>query len=216
MREVLSWRRHLCVNLRTGRHDELGLDALCGDFVLRFRPQTGERTQVVIGRWAIAVSTAAGVGAAYLVYKTPEGLYKYLQTISIYLVMPITPAIVFGILSRRVNVRGAVASVLAGIVLATIYVTDQLMGVEAGRQLFPFLHHDLTLNYTYRGLWGTILITVILFGVSYLTLPPPSDRLVNTTVDWGQKWQPFAGIADWRLHLVVLSIVTVLCYWWLW
>ena len=186
------------------------------DFVLRFRPQTGERTQVVIGRWAIAVSTAAGVGAAYLVYKTPEGLYKYLQTISIYLVMPITPAIVFGILSKRVNVRGAVASVLAGIVLAAIYVTDQLMGVEAGRQLFPFLHHDLTLNYTYRGLWGTILITAILFGVSYLTPPPPSERLVNTTVDWGEKWQPFAGIADWRLHLVVLSIVTVLCYWWLW
>ena len=48
------------------------------DFVLRFRPQTSERAQVFIGRWAIAVCTAAGVAAAYLVYKTPDGLYKYL------------------------------------------------------------------------------------------------------------------------------------------
>ena len=109
------------------------------DFVLRFRPKTSERSQVFIGRWAIAVCTAAGVAAAYLVYKTPDGLYKYLQTISVYLVMPITPAIIFGILSKRVNMKGAVTSVAVGIVLATIFVTDQLMGPEAGRQGFPLL-----------------------------------------------------------------------------
>ena len=179
------------------------------DFVLRFRPRTSERTQVVIGRWAIAGCTAAGVAAAYLVYKTPEGLYKYLQTISTYLVMPITPAIVFGILSKRVNMKGAIASVAVGIVLATIFVTDQLMGVEAGEKAFPFLHHDLTLNYTYRGLWGTILVVTTLFGVSYLTPPPRPEQLATTTVNWGEKWEPFQGITDWRLHLAVLAVVTV-------
>jgi SSS family solute:Na+ symporter len=101
---------------------------LVRDFVLRYRPRTSERAQVFIGRWAIAVCTLAGIAAAYLVYRTPDGLYKYLQTISIYLVMPITPAIVFGILSKRVNMPGAVASVAVGSVLATIFVTDQLMG----------------------------------------------------------------------------------------
>ena len=186
------------------------------NFALRFRPRASERAQVAIGRWAIAAGTAAGVGAAYLVYKTPEGLYKYLQTISIYLVMPITPAIIFGILNRRVNMKGAVASVGVGIVLAAVFVADQLMGVEAGAQVFPFLHHDLTLNYTYRGLWGTVLITTTLFGVSYLTLPPPPAKLATTTVHWGQKWEHFEGMADWRLHLAVLSLVTVICYWWLW
>ena len=98
------------------------------DFILRFRPRTSEHAQVVIGRWAIAGCTAAGVAAAYMVYKTPEGLYKYLQTISIYLVMPITPAIIFGILSKRVNMKGAVTSVAVGAVLAAFYMTDQLMG----------------------------------------------------------------------------------------
>ena len=186
------------------------------DFILRFRPQTSERAQVAIGRWAIAAGTAAGVAAAYLVYKTPEGLYKYLQTISVYLVMPITPAIVFGILSKRVNMKGAVASVGVGIVLATIFVTDQLMGAEAGAKAFPLLHHDLTLNYTYRGLWGTLLIVATLFGVSYLTPPPRPEQLATTTVNWGEKWEPFQGLTDWRLHLAVLSVVTVLCYWLLW
>jgi SSS family solute:Na+ symporter len=111
------------------------------------------------------------VGAAWLVYKTPEGLYKYLQTISVYLVMPITPAIVFGILSKRVNMTGAVWSVVVGTALAALFVSDQLMGPAAGASAFPFLHHTLTLNYTYRGLWGAILITSVLFIVSCFTKP---------------------------------------------
>jgi solute:Na+ symporter, SSS family len=186
------------------------------DFILRFRPRTSERAQVAIGRCAIVVCTAAGVGAAYLVLMTPEGLYKYLQTISIYLVMPITPAIVIGILNKRVNMKGAIASVAVGIVLATFFVRDQLLGPEAGAKAYPFLHHDLTLNYTYRGLWGTIIVIAALFGVSYLTAPPRPEQLATTTVNWGEKWESFQGITDWRLHLAVLVAITVLCYWWLW
>ena len=56
----------------------------------------------------------------------------------------------------------------------------------------------------------------ILFGVSYLTLPPRREQIASTTVNWGEKWEAFQGITDWRLHLAVLSIVTMLCYWWLW
>ena len=111
---------------------------------------------------------------------------------------------------------GAVASVGVGIVLATVFVADQLMGVEAGARAFPFLHHDLTLNYTYRGLWGTILIAATLFGVSYATPPPAPAKLVTTTVKWGEKWERFEGIADWRLHVAILGLVTLFCYWWLW
>jgi SSS family solute:Na+ symporter len=189
------------------------------DFVLRFRPNMSEKRQVAIGRWAIAVSTAAGVGAAYLVYKNQEGLYKYLQTISIYLVMPITPAIVFGILSKRVNMKGAVTSVVFGMMIATLFVADQLMEMMskgAGQAAFPFLHCDLTRNYSYRGLWGTICVTAVLFGVSYMTERPRPEQLATTTVNWDEKWESFQGIADWRLHLLALSIATALCYWWLW
>ena len=186
------------------------------DFVLRHRPRTSERAQVAIGRWAIVACTAAGVGAAYLVYSSQEGLYKYLQTISTYLVMPITPAIIFGILSKRVNMTGAIASVAVGIVLATVFVVDQLTGPEAGAKAFPFLHHVLTLNYTYRGIGGTILVVLTLFTVSYLTPPPKPEQLATTTVDWGKKWEAFGGLTDWRLHLVLLLAITVVFYWWLW
>ena len=186
------------------------------DFVLRVRPKTGERPQIFLGRIAIVVAMALGIAAAYLVYRTPDGLYKYLQTISIYLVMPVTPAIIFGILSRRVTLAGAITSVLVGVVLATVFVTDQLMGVEAGRKVFPWLHHTFTLNYTYRGLWGTLCIIATLFLVSAFTTKTAPAKLEATTIKWGGRIEPFEGLSDWRLHLGLLSIVTVMAYAWLW
>jgi solute:Na+ symporter, SSS family len=53
------------------------------DFLLQFRRETSDRTQVSLGRVAILVSTPLAILAAYLIYTTPEGLYKYLQAISI-------------------------------------------------------------------------------------------------------------------------------------
>ncbi|HRX12637.1 MAG TPA: hypothetical protein P5210_13345, partial [Draconibacterium sp.] len=94
--------------------------------------------------------------------KNEEGLYKYLQTITAYLVLPVFPAIFFGIVSKKVTLKGAAVSVLVGIVLATIFVTDQLLGPTSGKELFPFLHYKLTLNFGYRGLWAEILITGVL------------------------------------------------------
>jgi SSS family solute:Na+ symporter len=73
------------------------------DFVLRWRPGTSEKGQVLLGRCAIVEAAALGIIAAYLVSATPDGLYKYLQTISLYLVMPIAPAVAFGIMSKRVT-----------------------------------------------------------------------------------------------------------------
>jgi len=186
------------------------------DFILPHRPGMSERAQVVIGRVVILVATALGVGAAYLVYKSPEGLYKYLQTISIYLVLPVTPAIVFGIVSRRVTFAGAVASVGVGVALSALFVFDQLVGPETGARLFPWLHTTLTQNYTYRGLWGTLAITLTLFLVSACTRKTDTEKLERTTIHWGRKPEPFEGLKDWRLHLAALGIATVLLYSWVW
>ncbi|MCA1761217.1 MAG: sodium/solute symporter, partial [Bacteroidales bacterium] len=139
------------------------------DFVLEFRPKTSEKKQVLIGRIVILIVVMFGIGAAWLVYKNEEGLYKYLQTITAYLVIPVFPAIFFGIVSKKVTLRGATVSVIAGVILATIFVVDQFIGPETGKTVFPFLHYKYTLNFGFRGLWAEILITGILFLVSAFT-----------------------------------------------
>jgi SSS family solute:Na+ symporter len=157
------------------------------------------------------------VMAAYAVYKTPDGLYKYLQAVTLYLTLPVAPAIVFGILSKRVTAAGALASVVVGSILSVVLVTDQLIGAEAGSRLFPWLHTGpLTLNYTYRGLWGTIACITTLFAVSAFTRKTDPAKLERLTIDWKGQAEPFRGIFDWRLQLAVLSAITVALYWLLW
>ncbi|MEN8202425.1 MAG: sodium/solute symporter [Bacteroidota bacterium] len=185
------------------------------DFVVKALPQITEKRQVSAGRLVILVVTLLGIGAAWLVYQSEEGIYKYLQTITAYLILPVFPAIFFGIISKRVSLKGAVVSVFAGLILASVFTADQFMGPEAGERIFPFLHYKLTLNFGYRGLWATLLITAILFGVSAFTPKTEAAKLEKTTINWSGRIEPFAGWSDWRLHLVVLSVVTILVYVWL-
>ncbi len=185
------------------------------DFIVEFRKNVTEKKQVALGRYIILIVTLLGIGATYLVYKNEEGLYKYLQTITAYLVLPVFPAIFFGIVSKKVTVKGAAWSVLTGVILATIFVIDQLIGAQAGKELFPFLHYKLTLNFGYRGLWAEFINTGVLFAVSAFTEKTPVEKLEKTTINYGKAVAKFEGITDWRLHLTVLSILTILIYIWL-
>jgi hypothetical protein len=60
------------------------------------------------------------------------------------------------------------------------------------------------------------VITIILFAVSAFTRKTDTAKLELTTLQWGGKLEAFQGLADWRLQLAVLSLITVLAYWWLW
>ena len=184
------------------------------DFIVKFKSNLTEKNQVSAGRYIIMIAALLGIGAAWLVYKNEEGLYKYLQTISAYLVIPIFPAIFFGIISKKVTAKGAGVSVLVGILISIIFVFDQLFP-ETGKQLFPFLHHDLTLNFGYRGLWAEIFITLVLFTVSAFTEKTAPEKLATTTINFRGGIAKFEGVKDWRLHLGVLAVLTLLIYFWL-
>jgi SSS family solute:Na+ symporter len=95
-------------------------------------------------------------------------------------------------------------------------VIDQLIGPESGKEIFPFLHYKLTLNFGYRGLWGTLLIIAVLFGVSHLTPKTDPYKLAKTTINWQERVQPIRRLSDWRLLWFVLAIITVLIYYFLW
>ena len=185
------------------------------DFVIEFKPDIPEKKQVSLGRYIILIVTFLGIGAAYLVYKNEEGIFKYLQTISAYLVIPVFPAIFFGIFSKKVTLKGATVSVLVGILLATVFVIDQFLGPETGKAIFPFIHTKLTLNFGYRGLWAELFITGVLFAVSAFTEKTSPEKLAGTTYNFSGKIPAFEGLKDWRLHLGILSAITLLLYIWL-
>jgi solute:Na+ symporter, SSS family len=185
------------------------------DFVLFFKPNMSERVQVNVGRVIVFFAAIAGALAAYLISQSQEGLYKYLQAISFYLCVPLVPGIFFAIVSRRINMIGAIWSVVVGSLLSTLYVID-LIFPEFGRATFGFLHLTLTENYTFRGLWEVLLVTAVLLVVSYATPPPSSDKVQGVTVDWSAPREPFRGLRDWRLQWGLLLTTSAALYYWLW
>ncbi|MFN8005998.1 MAG: hypothetical protein U0V70_02990 [Terriglobia bacterium] len=89
-------------------------------------------------------------------------------------------------------------------------------GSRGGHWLVPLAPSSLTLNYAFRGLWGTLIIVATLFLVSAFTEKTAPEKLAKTTIQWEAKADPFTGISDWRLHLAFLSGLTVALYAWLW
>jgi SSS family solute:Na+ symporter len=128
--------------------------------------------------------------------------------------IPVFPAIFFGIMSKRVTLKGAAVSVIVGLLLATLFVVDELLGAS-GKDLFPFLHYKFTANFGFRGLWAEMLITAVLFTVSAFTEKTSPEKLENTTINYSKSVAVFEGIGDWRLHLGVLSVITLAIYFWL-
>jgi len=90
-----------------------------------------------------------------------------------------------------------------------------LIGSAAGQQYFPILHHPLTLNFGFRGLWAEILITGVLFAVSAFTEKTAPEKLEKTTINYSKGVAPFEGITDWRLIWSVLALITLFLYVWL-
>jgi SSS family solute:Na+ symporter len=89
----------------------------------------------------------------------------------------------------------------------------QLIGPQAGSRLFPLLHAGpLTLNYAYRGLWGTLAATITLFAVSSFTRKTDPTKLERLTINWKGQAERFRGIFDWCLQLAVLTAITVVLY----
>ena len=73
-------------------------------------------------------------------------------------------------MSKRVTFAGAAASFFAGLAISALFMADALIQDKAlALRLFPFLHYPITENYTYRGAWGTLVITLLLFAVSAFT-----------------------------------------------
>jgi len=105
--------------------------------------------------------------------------------------------------------------VIAGVIIATVFVIDQMMSVEAASNAFPFLHTKYTIHFGFRGLWAEILITGILFGVSAFTPKTAPDKLEKTTANYSGKITRFEGFKDWRLYLVILSAITLALWIWL-
>jgi SSS family solute:Na+ symporter len=87
------------------------------DIYKKLKPAASERQLVWVGRMSTGVLVLLGLLWIPLMQNISGQLYQYLQSVQAYIAPPIAAVFLVGIMWRRINSQGAIASLLLGFVL---------------------------------------------------------------------------------------------------
>lgn len=175
------------------------------DVYKKLRPQSSERQLVLFGQVITAV--LVGLGLLWIpVMKLISGqLYQYLQSVQAYISPPIAAVFLLGVLSKRLNAKGAMAALLAGFVLGM----GRLVAELNRGSLTGMLHSYATMNFLHFAIFLFVVCSVILIVVSLVTPPPPAEKVAGLT--FATKSTTTTSDPKWRLRDRTLSAVLMLC-----
>jgi len=98
------------------------------DIFKKLNPTAPEKKLVRTGRIATGVIVILGMLWIPIMQEIGGGvLYQYLQNIQAYIAPPITAVFVLGILWKRINAAGAIATLFFGLIMATIRIVSELI-----------------------------------------------------------------------------------------
>ncbi len=179
------------------------------DIYKKIRPAASEKRLVLVGQLATGVLVVLGLLWIPLIKSISGQLYKYLQSVQAYIAPPIAAVFLLGLFMKRLNGRGAMASLLTGFVLgmgrlvAEIYKTD----------LSGLLYSYADINFLHFAVFLFIICSAVLVLVS-LTAAPPSDKkladLTYSTTAKATDSDPAWKKRDLQLSFLLVLIVAII------
>ena len=146
------------------------------DFYVKRRPQATEATLVRAGEIATGILVFVGLLWLPFIGLISSQLYVYLQSVQAYIAPPITAVFLVGILWKRVNGIGALATLIGGFVLGMgRFVVEVLVKAETVTW-GPVVAITKT-NFLHYSLFLFLVSLAVLTVVSLLTPPPAADKL---------------------------------------
>jgi solute:Na+ symporter, SSS family len=155
------------------------------DIVQRLRPATSDAARVRIGRWS-----AVGVMILAMAWSTQgekfTSIFTAVQQIGATLAPPITAVFVMGVFWRRGTARAALTTLIVGFALgvAAFLVDVPLLGSPPTQPLLAdtrLLTAGLGLPFLRQACVLTLLCMAIFVAVSWLTPPPPREKIEGLT-----------------------------------
>jgi len=179
------------------------------DVYKNINPHASEKKLVLVGRVATGILVILGILWIPLIKTISGTLYTYIQSVQAYISPPIAAVFLLGIFFKRLNSRGAMASLLTGFVLGTI----RLVAEINKDSLSGFLYDYADINFLHFAILLFVICSAILILVSF-TAPAPDDRkLVNVTYATTESYN---GDSGWRrrdIHFSILLVLAVAAVW---
>jgi SSS family solute:Na+ symporter len=187
------------------------------DFYRHLRPQAGERELVNVGRAATTLMVALGLLWIPFMGQISSQLWVYLQSLQAYVSPPIAAVFLLGVVWKRANGAGALASLLAGFVLGAARFVLELS--FAGRPMAEgLLRTFVRMNFLHFAGVVFLVCVGVLAAVSLATAAPAPAKVAGLTFATVEAGGAVAGSETpaWRRRNAVLSGIlaaTIVCLW---
>ncbi len=176
------------------------------DIFKKLYPNSPEIKLVRIGKMATGLIVVLGMLWIPIMDKIGGGvLYQYLQNVQAYIAPPITAVFVLGILWKRINAQGAIATLFYGLISATLRIILELMKDD----LNGFPHWFATLNFSHFAIFNFLACVLVLVVVSLLTPKPSEEQIKGLTLGTLSPEQRKANRESYSLVDVIISLVLV-------
>ena len=144
------------------------------DIYRKLKPEATEKSLVRVGQISTIAMVALGLAWIPFMDKISGQIFVYLQSVQGYIAPPIAAVFLVGIMWRRVNAQGAIASLVTGFVLGMARLIMELNK----ETLDGFLYTFADINFLHFAFLLFLACTAVLIGVSLAT-PAPSDAKVR-------------------------------------
>jgi SSS family solute:Na+ symporter len=178
---------------------------LTWDVYRKVRPDASEARLVFVGRVTTVILVGLGLAwIPFMKYVSPQ-LYIYLQSVQAYIAPPIAACFLLGILSPRLNGRGALAALWTGFVLGFARLVLELSKAKLTPGSMWSWYAGI--NFLHFAALLFLLCSLILIVVSIATPPPAAERVADLTLQTATPVQDPADTPGERRVAIILSIL---------
>lgn len=177
------------------------------DVYKKLKPETPEKDLLKIGRWATGVVVILGIAWIPIMQNISGVLYEYLQSVQSYIAPPITAVFLLGIFYKRINSRGALATLITGMAIAFIRIGLELAikSLEPGTILYTIG----STNFLSFAAWFFLFCVILCVTVSWMTPAPAESQIQGLTFGTLSAEQRQANRGSYNVWDIVLSLAVI-------
>ncbi len=175
------------------------------DIYTKLRPDSSEKTLVLVGRIATGVVVILGILWIPMMKNISGELYHYLQSVQAYIAPPITAVFLLGLFWKRINAPGALTALIGGFVVGMLRLVAELNKEALSGWLYVFA--DIVfLHFAIFLFLGCIAAMII---VSLLTAEPSYEKIQGLTYATTVTADKEKSRASWNYKDVIHSVVII-------
>jgi SSS family solute:Na+ symporter len=182
------------------------------DFYSKLKPNASQKQLVWVGRIATVIMVI--IGLLWIpVIQGGRGLYDYLQGIQAYLAPPIFVVFFLGILMKRLNAKGCLATLLIGFLMGLFRLvvdTPVKLSDNFAYSEGSFFWVVNNIFFQYYSLLITIVCIIVFVLVSYTSKAPDYAKISGLTFSTLTQKDRERSRATWSAKDVVFSVLLVL------